>query len=151
MKRYNHLLTLGFSVITSKPDASDLTFDQMYTAIDERVKALSFTGEGFKEAVLPPHDTFEEKLQPPPGDFSSEGWDLFQSTGTDDEGIYRIERIDEAEVFPDDITAWKFVAHKASCGSRSHKAVLDFIREENPTEWTAMQPYVQRYFNGTEL
>ena len=66
----------------------------------------------------------------------AEGWALFHTSGTDDIGEYRIERYDEAEIFPNDPAAWAHVVARALAGSEPHRAALAFIKAENATEWT---------------
>lgn len=63
-----------------------------------------------------------------------EGWDVFQTLGTEDVGDLRIERIDELEVFANDYEAWVFVAQRSIEGSERHTAALITVFKNNPTE-----------------
>ena len=67
MSRFNHALTLAFTVITNDAQAEDLTWEQCKQAVLERLDALDPANnewgelEEYKEAVLPPYDTYEEE------------------------------------------------------------------------------------------
>lgn len=72
-----------------------------------------------------------------------EGWCISQTIGTDDEGDFRLERIDELEIFEHDEDAWGYVSKKALCeGSRYHIEALRFIRDRNPTEFELIENHV---------
>ena len=58
MTRYNHAMTLAFMVITEKEDGEDLTYQQLKESVLQRLSDLD--PEDFKEAVLPPFDTYVE-------------------------------------------------------------------------------------------
>jgi hypothetical protein len=60
MARYNHALTLAFSVVSNDPGCNDLTFEQLADAVTKRLRDLQSSGDEYKEAVLPPFDTYEE-------------------------------------------------------------------------------------------
>lgn len=62
-----------------------------------------------------------------------EGWDLFFSDGSDS-GDYQIQRIDEMNLFENDIEAIKFVYKKALEGSKRHRKALARIMILNPQE-----------------
>lgn len=63
-----------------------------------------------------------------------EGWNIFETTGTLDEGDLRLERVDEAAIFQDDLEAWSFVYARAAEGSEYHRTALSIIAADNPTE-----------------
>lgn len=62
MTTYNHMLALAFTVSGStSSDGEDITSDQIKEAIQRRMNDLDSEGElVWKEAVLPPEDTYEE-------------------------------------------------------------------------------------------
>lgn len=64
---------------------------------------------------------------------SKEGWDLFFSEGSDN-GDYQIQRIDEMNIFENDIQAIKFVYKRALEGSKRHKKALAVVMFLNPQE-----------------
>lgn len=64
-----------------------------------------------------------------------EGWAIFFTTGTEDEGDYRIERLDESEKFASDSAAWMHIYNGAQRGNPHHQRALDFIEMNNPTEY----------------
>lgn len=64
-----------------------------------------------------------------------EGWAIFNTLGTQDDGDWRIERDDEAGVFDDDMAAWNHILSRAQAGSVVHRKALSFIRAHNETEW----------------
>lgn len=66
----------------------------------------------------------------------SEGWNVFFASPTDDEGDYRIERIDEAEIFESDFAVWN---HLAWNKSPLHLKAIAFIKHENPTEYNTIK------------
>ena len=63
---FNHAMTLAFTALTEHEKAEDLTYQQFRDAVLQRVDALDPARndfgylEEYKEAVLPPYDTFEE-------------------------------------------------------------------------------------------
>ncbi len=64
---------------------------------------------------------------------TQEGWDIFFSEGSVD-GDYQIQRIDEMELFSNDIEAIQFVYKKALEGSKRHRKALSTIVMLNPIE-----------------
>jgi hypothetical protein len=73
-----------------------------------------------------------------------EGWAIFSTLGTDDEGDWRIERDDELALFPNDQAVWQHVYDLAAAGSAWHQAALEFIRDNNPTEWETINAAIHR-------
>ena len=65
---------------------------------------------------------------------TEEGWAIFEAHGTDDIGMLRIERIDEAAIFDGDPAAWNYVVSRARAGSEYHQRALQIVAEDNPTE-----------------
>lgn len=65
---------------------------------------------------------------------TEEGWAIFEAHGTDDLGMLRIERIDEAAIFDGDPAAWHYVVSRARAGSEYHQRALQIVAEDNPTE-----------------
>lgn len=69
-----------------------------------------------------------------------EGWLVVRTSGTNDIGDWRIERIDHRSVFQKDDAAWTHVIDMAVFkGSEHHKAALRFIRDHNETEWVLIE------------
>lgn len=64
----------------------------------------------------------------------AEGWGVFSTIGTQDAGVLRIERDDEAGIFANDMEAWVFVMVHAAAGSERHMQALIEVFEDNPTE-----------------
>lgn len=69
-----------------------------------------------------------------------EGWSIFSVGGN----AYQLQRLDEAEVFKSDEDAWKFVWDKAQEGSFYHQSALNFIHENSPLEWSAIERHVKK-------
>jgi hypothetical protein len=67
----------------------------------------------------------------------AEGWSIFECSGSEN-GPFQLQRLDEAEVFPNDDDAWVFVIGKAREGSAYHIGALTYLREHNPLEIAAM-------------
>ena len=59
-KKYNHALTLAFEIHSDEPNGEDITFDQFEKAVLRRIELLRQSGDEYKEAILPPYDTYEE-------------------------------------------------------------------------------------------
>ena len=68
----------------------------------------------------------------------AEGWCIFETIGTMDEGTVRLEKVDEAERFNSDAEVWTHVIKSAAMGRRLHIGALEIIRAENPTEWARL-------------
>lgn len=146
MRTYNHALTLAFEISNSLDrDGQDITFKMFEAAVLKRIENLRTSPGEYREAILPPFDTFVSEVIPPDIEDLKEGWILSYTTGTNDIGNYRIERDDEAGVFLSDMQAWRFVAYRARCGSVHHQEVLDFIKEENPTEWLEISSIIKGF------
>ena len=58
--KFNHLLSLGFEVESEDPDGEDITWEMVFIAAMERLISLASISEEWKEAVLPPEDTYEK-------------------------------------------------------------------------------------------
>lgn len=58
--KFNHLLSLGFEVESNDPDGEDITWEMVFLAAMERLISLVSIGEEWKEAVLPPEETYEK-------------------------------------------------------------------------------------------
>lgn len=56
MARYDHVVTLAFSVISNDPDGLDFTPEALRAALFARIAAIELAGE-WVEAVDPPFDT----------------------------------------------------------------------------------------------
>jgi len=72
---------------------------------------------------------------------AAEGWIIFETMGTDDEGSLRIERVDFPEgpqfdgpVFEGDAEAWQHVMARAIAGSAMHRDAIDKVANNNPSE-----------------
>lgn len=59
MKKYNHAYDIGFSLISSTEDASDVTPEMFRTALVNRIEQLDKDNE-WAEVVHAPFDTYEE-------------------------------------------------------------------------------------------
>ena len=86
----------------------------------------------------------EQKVLPSFGDWDNtsamdEGWAISVTSGTEDIGRLRIERLDEAEIFDGDPGAWNYVVSRARAGSEYHQQALKIVFEENPTEADEIQ------------
>lgn len=62
-KRYNHMVSIAFTVISDEPDGSDLTPRMLRAALLKRLADLETTvhENEWLEACLPPLDTYEEE------------------------------------------------------------------------------------------
>lgn len=70
---------------------------------------------------------------------TAEGWDVFNVDATPGSADRtRLERSDEAEIFPGDYEAWIHVVTRAAAGSDLHKRALAVVRERNQDEWNAI-------------
>jgi hypothetical protein len=56
-----------------------------------------------------------------------EGWSIFESHGTANGSEFRIEKVDDDQVFETDADAVRFVVQKASEGSQTHINALVFM------------------------
>lgn len=72
-----------------------------------------------------------------------EGWAVAQTSGNDDEGDARIERLDEAEKFETDDQAWAHVVRCANEMSIYHINALRFVFERNPSEKKAILDWAE--------
>jgi hypothetical protein len=63
MPRFNHAVTLAFSVISNDVNGNDITEDMLREAMDRRAYQLTVSNE-WCEACLPPFDTYEEEDKP---------------------------------------------------------------------------------------
>lgn len=62
MPRYNHAVSLAFSVISNDPEGEDITPDMIKEALYRRVIDLDSAGDlEWLEATCPPWDTYEEE------------------------------------------------------------------------------------------
>jgi hypothetical protein len=61
-----------------------------------------------------------------------EGWAI--TTGHDVD-LFRLEKLDEADVFESDQKAWAFVYELAVRGSYYHNSALEFLAEHSPNEF----------------
>lgn len=71
---------------------------------------------------------------------SEEGWSIFDA-GTD--GL-QLQKIDEQDVFLEDVDAWNFVWEKAQVGSPYHQNALSFLREYAPDEYRRISKHVHQ-------
>ena len=58
MARFNHALSLGFTVLSDDPEGEDITVKMIRKALEERIFEIDRHNE-WQEACLPPWDTFE--------------------------------------------------------------------------------------------
>lgn len=71
---------------------------------------------------------------------ATEGWAIFQTTGTDDIGDWRLERNDEEEKFDSDLQAWEFVLKKALWDlSEHHQKAIAFLARHNSDEYERIE------------
>lgn len=82
--------------------------------------------------IMTPYENFDNSQA------MSEGWAVFHTTGTNDDGDFRIERLDEEAIFADDQAAWDHVIEKAAQCSAYHQNALRFIRRHNETEFALL-------------
>lgn len=92
-------------------------------------------GECHLEVITPTVHTINDALE-------HEGWAIRFTTGTQDEGDWRIERDDELAAFQTDAAVWEHVYDRAMQGSKWHKAALEFIANNNVTEWELIKEHI---------
>jgi hypothetical protein len=71
-----------------------------------------------------------------------EGWAI--TTGHDVDP-FRLEKLDENDIFETDQKAWTFVYELAVRGSYYHNSALNFLRANSPTEYKRVQ---EGYYYG---
>lgn len=71
-----------------------------------------------------------------------EGWAVSETTGTHDDGDYRIERLDHSRIFLSDDDAWTHVINQGVFAeNRYHLSALRFVWEHNPTEFDRIEAH----------
>lgn len=74
----------------------------------------------------------------------SEGWDIFEASGSANNTPFQLQKVDELDVFPDDDAAWRHVVREASHGSDLHVAALAFLAHESIQEFVYIVSYLWR-------
>lgn len=71
-----------------------------------------------------------------------EGWAICQTTGTNDDGDWRIERIDHSRIFLSDNDVWTHVINQAVfVHDLYHLSALKFIEVNNWTEFERIEAH----------
>lgn len=73
----------------------------------------------------------------------AEGWGVFYGG----KGA-TIQRDDEAETFPDDTDAWRYIWQRMQEGSAPHAAALEHVEEDNPDEYELIREFCEAVANG---
>lgn len=68
-----------------------------------------------------------------------EGWDIF-AVG---HNYYELQQDDERDLFGSDAAAWKYVCEQAAAGGDLHQRALEFLKENSPHEYDAIQRYMR--------
>jgi hypothetical protein len=68
---------------------------------------------------------------------SKEGWSIFSTN--DAHRPFQLQRCDEAEIFPDDLAAWSYVARQILRGSEYHQSAILFLAKHSPREYNAFK------------
>jgi hypothetical protein len=65
-QRYNHALTIAFTVVSEHPLGEDITNQQIYRGILNRLVDLMGSSNQYEiqEAVQPPYDTYPTEEEP---------------------------------------------------------------------------------------
>lgn len=73
---------------------------------------------------------------------SAEGWDVFDSGGSENGPFQICMRDDMDSGFLTDEEVWQHVVDEAREGSALHRRALDFVREHNPAEYETIIGHV---------
>jgi hypothetical protein len=76
-----------------------------------------------------------------------EGWSIFECHGSDN-GLWQLQKCDDARVFASDQEAWAHVVDSADAGSAYHKLAILFLETFNPEEAACIKDAVYNHGDG---